>query len=128
MLYCNLQYNSAIEHALHLVSTLVVEREDLMLTQADRFELKRHIADILNDTGLPPYLKVNRLAELLEERFIAMVWGISACETPRSPLLPPAQPPARKPRTRHRPAKRKHATSTRASASTQKKESPHVGA
>jgi hypothetical protein len=42
-----------------------------MLTQADRYELKRHIIDILNDTGLPQHLKVNHLADLLEDRLIA---------------------------------------------------------
>jgi hypothetical protein len=87
-----------------------------MLTQANRYELKRHIIDILNDTGLPPHLKVNRLADLLEDRFIARGLGIPAFEDPLSHILPPARPQARKSPARQQPAKRKNATSARASA------------
>ena len=99
-----------------------------MLTQADRYELKRHITDILNDTGLPPHLKVNRLADLLEDRFIASGLETPAFEEALSHFLPPARTPARKSPARQPPTKRKNATSARASASTRKKESPHVGA
>lgn len=87
-----------------------------MLTQAERGELKRYIADILNDTGLPPYLKVNRLAELLEDQLIERGLGIPAFEEPTSLMLPPARPPARKRPAHPAPAKRKNAKSTRASA------------
>ena len=83
-----------------------------MLTQAERGELKRYIADILNDTGLPPYLKVNRLAELLEDQLIERGLGIPAFEEPTSPMLPPA----RKRPAHQAPAKRNNAKSTRASA------------
>ena len=89
-----------------------------MLTQAVRYELKRHITDILNDTGLPTYLKVNRLADLLENRCIATGWEIPAFEEPLSHLLPPTRP--RKSPARQQSAKRKNATSTRASASARK--------
>jgi hypothetical protein len=120
MLYCNLQYKDAIERALHLVSTPVAKRENVMLTQADRYELKQHIIDILNDTGLPSYLKVNRLADLLEDRFITKMLEIAAFEEPRSRLLPSARTPARKSPTRQQPTRRKNATSARASASARK--------
>jgi hypothetical protein len=87
-----------------------------MLTQADRYELKRHITDILNDTGLPPYLKVNRLADLLEDRFIATGLEIPAFEESLSHFLPPARARARKSPDRQQTTRRKNATSTRASA------------
>src|SRR5688500_20270438 len=92
-----------------------------MLTQADRYELKQHITDILNDTGLPSYLKVNRLADLLEDRFITKMLEIAAFEEPRSRLLPSARAPARKSPTRHQNTRRKNATSARASASARKR-------
>jgi hypothetical protein len=89
-----------------------------MLTQAGRYELKRHITDILTDTSLPPYLKVNRLADLLEDRLITSELEIPAFENPLSHFLPPAQPRERKSLARQQSPKRKNATSARASAST----------
>jgi len=97
-----------------------------MLTQADRYELKRHIIDILNDTGLPQHLKVNRLAELLEDRLIATGWRIPAFEEPFSHLLPPARP--RQSPARQQSTKRKNATSARAPASARKGRRPDVSA
>ena len=126
MLYCNLQYNAALDHPIRLLSTPIAEREDVMLTQAERCELQRHIADLLNDTGLPQYLKVNRLAELLEEWFMARVLEIPALEEPLSVILPPDCPPARKQPVRKPPARRKNAKSTHAAASARKEESPNV--
>src|SRR5688572_29479664 len=124
MLYCKLQYNAALDHAIRLLSIPVAEREDVMLTQAERCELQRHIADLLNDTGLPQYLKVNRLAELLEERFMAR--EIPAFEEPLPVILPPDCPPARKQPARKPPARRKNAKSTHAAASARKEDSPNV--
>jgi hypothetical protein len=115
MVYCKLQYTAILAPPIRLSSTLVATREDVMLTQAERGELKRYIADILNDTRLPPYLKVNRLAELLEDQLIERELGIPAFEEPTSPMLPPTRPPARKQPAHQAPAKRKSANSTRAS-------------
>jgi hypothetical protein len=95
-----------------------------MLTQAERCELQRHITDLLNDTGLPQHLKVNRLAELLEEQFMAR--EIPAFDEPLSVILPPDSPPARKQPARKPPARRKNAKSTHAAASARKEDSPNV--
>jgi hypothetical protein len=92
-----------------------------MFTQAERYELKRSIADIVNDAGLPPYLKVNRLAELLEDRLIAKGLEIAAFEGSITHRQPPDRPPTRKQPARKRPAKRQNAQSTRAAAATRKK-------
>ena len=99
-----------------------------MLTQANRHELKRHIADILNDTGLPTYLKVNRLADLLEDRLLSSRLEIPTFDDQLSHFLPTARPSAKKSRTRQQPAKRKNATSARTSASARKGRQPDVGA
>jgi len=126
MVYCNLQYNGTLNHVLRLLSTPIAEREDVMLTQAERCELQRHIADLLNDTGLPQYLKVNRLTELLEERFMARVLEIPALEEPLSAILPPARPPVRKQPARKQLARRKNAKPPHTVASARKEDSPNV--
>lgn len=75
-----------------------------MFTQEQRYRLKLDIADILDDHGLPHYLKVSRLADLFEDRCLGRVLGLPDLDAFLDDGPPPEVLPAKKKRGRKKAA------------------------